>query len=103
MARRRTIRFLIPEGAVMPSTKTPLRFYLLAAALWLSAAPAFGQDAPDVTLQLSPAQAREIMRLVDLQPMTPAPPPAFWELQVKLGAALEANPDAKAAFGSARK
>ncbi|MFY9955240.1 hypothetical protein [Bradyrhizobium sp.] len=33
------------EGGVMPQyQKTPLRFGLLAAVLWLSAAPAFGQE-----------------------------------------------------------
>jgi hypothetical protein len=85
------------------STKTPLRFGFIAAALWLAvAASAFAQDVPDITLKLTPAQAAEIMRLVDRQPLSEAPPPAFFDLQTKLGAALEANPAAMRAFRSAR-
>jgi hypothetical protein len=77
----------------------PLRFYLLATALWLSAAPAFGQDA---TLKLSVAEVVEITRLVDLQPIGKSPPAAYWDLQIKLQKALEANPDAMRAVLSAR-
>src|ERR1700680_4801573 len=44
MARRRTIGFFQMARPVSFS-KTPLRFYLLAAVLWLSAAPAFAQPA----------------------------------------------------------
>jgi hypothetical protein len=42
-------------------------------AIWLAAiSSAFAQDAPDITLKLSPAQVAEIMRLVDLQPISDA-------------------------------
>ena len=55
------------------STKSPLRIGLLATAIWLAAiSSAFAQDAPDITLKLSPAQVAEIMRLVDLQPINDA-------------------------------
>jgi hypothetical protein len=66
------------------------------------AAPAFAQDAPDITLTLSPAQVAEIWRLVDLQPCCQVVPPAFFDLQAKLGDALDANPAALRAFLAAR-
>jgi hypothetical protein len=85
------------------STKTRFGF---AAAFWLAAiASAFAQDAPDITLQLSPAQVAEIMRLVDQEaPRTfvSPPPPAYWSLQTKISRTLEADPAAARAVLSAR-
>lgn len=78
---------LIPEGAayvVSLEKKISLRFCLFAAGLWLSAASAFAQDARDITLKLNPAQVAEIARLIDLQPMSIAPPAAYWDLQTKI-------------------
>lgn len=90
------------------SFRSPPGSICLAAALWLAAvASAFAQDAPAITLRLSPAQAAEIMRLVDLQPISAAPPAAYWDLQTQLGAALTAaGPEATRAFlaaGSAKR
>jgi hypothetical protein len=93
------------------STRTPLRFGLLAACLWLGTAPAFAQEAqPDITLKLSPAEVAEIARLIDLQPWQPCspalgcptPPPAFWDLQTTISRALEADPAASRAVLAAR-
>jgi hypothetical protein len=47
MARRRIIGFF-QMARPASFSKTPLRFYLLAAVLWLSAAPAFAQTWPAV-------------------------------------------------------
>jgi hypothetical protein len=85
-------------------SKTPLRFY--SAVLWLSAAPAFAQDAPRITLNLSPAEVAEITRLIDLQPCSqergcPTPPAAFWDLQTTISRALEADPTALQAVRAA--
>jgi hypothetical protein len=89
--------------SVSYSTNAPLRFGLLAAALWLTAtAPAFAQDAPDITLKLSPAQVAEIGRLIDLQPISISPPAAYWDLQTRLSQAVNANPAALRAVLSAR-
>jgi len=83
------------------STKSPLRI-VFASALWLtSIASAFAQVAPDITLELSPAQVAEIMRLVDLQPIGKAPPPAFWDLQRKIQETLRVNPKALRAVQAA--
>jgi hypothetical protein len=84
------------------STRTPLRFYLLGVALWLSPGSAIAQDAPDITLRLSPAQVAEIIRLIDMQPISQSPPPAFWDLQVTISNALSSNPEALRAVTSAR-
>jgi hypothetical protein len=91
----------------MSHRSTPLRFGF-AAALWLAAiASAFAQDAPDITLKLSPAQVAEIARLIDLAaPSTfiSPPPAAYWDLQAKLNAALTAaGPEASRAFLAARR
>jgi hypothetical protein len=95
--------FLIFQKArAMSHRSNPLRLYLLAAVVWLSAAPAFGQDANSVTLKLSAAQVAEIARLIDLQPIGVTPPTAYWDLQTKLDAALRANPDALRAVLHAR-
>jgi hypothetical protein len=85
-------------------TKTPLRFVLIGAGLWLaSAAASFAQEAPpDITLKLTLAQAVEILRLVDLQPVSISPPAAYWDLQINLKQTLEANPAALRAVLSAR-
>jgi hypothetical protein len=83
-------------------SKTPLGFGF-AAALWLAAiASAFAQDAPDITLKLSPAEVAEITRLIDLQPISISPPVAYWDLQTKLSQTLEVNPAALFAVISAR-
>jgi hypothetical protein len=82
----------------MSHRSTPLRFYL-AALLWLSAAPAFGQD---ILLKLSPAQVAEITRLIDLQPIDKTPPAEFWDVQVAIDKALQADPDALRAVLLAR-
>jgi hypothetical protein len=72
--------------------KTPLRFGLLLAIAWLaSTAAALAQD---VTLTLSPAQVAEIARLIDFQPISKAPPAAFFDLQATIDKTLQANPDA---------
>jgi hypothetical protein len=85
-------------------TKTPLRIYFLAIAVWLSAASAaFAQvPPPDITLKLSPAQVAEIGRLIDLQPISISPPAAYWDLQATIDKALQANPAAMRAVLSAR-
>jgi hypothetical protein len=83
-------------------SKTRLGFGF-AAALWLAAiASAFAQDAPDITLKLSPAEVAEITRLIDLQPISISPPVAYWDLQTKLSQTLEVNPAALRAVISAR-
>jgi hypothetical protein len=74
-----------------------LKFYFLAAAVWLSGAPAIGQDANNVTLKLSVAEVAEIARLVDLQPIGVTPPIAYWDLQVTIAKALQANSKAQRA------
>jgi hypothetical protein len=71
-----------------------IRFYLFAAALWLSAVPSSAQDAAGVTLKLSVAEVAEITRLIDLQPQNVTPPAAYWDLQTKIDKSLQANPDA---------
>jgi hypothetical protein len=76
-----------------------IRFYLFAAAVCFSAAPAFGQD---VTLKLSAAQVAEITRLIDLQPQNATPPAAYWDLQTSIDKALQANPAALRAVLSIR-
>jgi hypothetical protein len=88
----------------MSHRSTPLRFHLLAAAFWLTAmASAFAQEAPEITVRLTPAEVAEIARLVDLQPISISPPAAYWDLQTKLGAALDAaGPEAGLAFLAAR-
>jgi hypothetical protein len=84
------------------STKSPLRI-LLATALWLTAmASAFAQDAPDITVTLSPVQVAEIERLIDQQPISQAPPAAYWDLQTGISRQLEADPAALRAVLSAR-
>jgi hypothetical protein len=86
-------------------SKTPLRFGF-AAALWLAAvASAFAQEAPEITVRLTPAQVIEVERLVDLAaPSTfvSPPPDAYWDLQVNIQHALAANPAASLAVLSAR-
>jgi hypothetical protein len=83
------------------STKT----LLFAVGLLLSAAPALGQGAPDITLKLSPAEVAEIVRLADLTaPNIVSPPPqAYWDLQAKLSEAVQADPDASRAVLSAMR
>jgi hypothetical protein len=87
----------------MPSTKTPLRFVSIAAGICLLAAPAFAQDAPEITLRLSPAQVAEIIRLGDLEPLAVSRPDAFWELQSQIADALAKDPAAMSAFLEARR
>jgi hypothetical protein len=69
-----------------------------AAFVWLSAVPAIGQDANSVTLKLSAADVAEIMRLADLQAPSLTNPPAYWDLQLAIDKALQANPAAARAF-----
>jgi hypothetical protein len=97
-------QFGLRKAAAMPSysTKTPLRFALIAAGLWLSVASAIAQNALDIALTLNPAQVAEITRLIDLQPISTAPPAAFWNLQATIDKALQANPDALRAVLSLR-
>jgi hypothetical protein len=83
------------------------RFGLFAAVLWLSAAPAFAQDALHITLKLSPALVEEIERLIDLdlcsqERGSPTPQAAFWDLQTTISKALEADPTALQAVHAVR-
>jgi hypothetical protein len=82
----------------MPSIKASLRIAI--AALCICAAPAIAQDATGVTLKLNIAEAAEIVRLVNMQPSSQSPPPAYWDLQVDLNKALLADPKAMRAFQS---
>jgi hypothetical protein len=86
------------------STTTPLRFRLLTAAvLWLATtAAALAQDDITIALKLSAEQVAEIVRLADLQPINKSQPDAFWQLQIKIAEALQANPDAMRAVLQAR-
>jgi hypothetical protein len=86
----------------MSHRSTPLRF-LVAILCIAGVSPAIAQDATaEITLKLPPAQVAEIARLVDLQPISKSPPPAYWDLQIKIQKALETNPDAMRAVLSAR-
>lgn len=85
------------------SAKSSLRFYFLSAAVWLSAAPAFGQDAASVTLHLSPVQAAAVLDAMDARAQLPtlATSDAFWQVQAKLKEALDADPKGRRAFEDA--
>lgn len=88
-----------PRAGSWGETRHLLTVALLLLAL--RAGPALA-DEPVVSLTLSPAQVAEMVRLIDLQPISQAPPPAFWDLQTTIGKALQANPDAARAFLLAR-
>jgi hypothetical protein len=84
-------------------TKTSLRFRLFAAGLWLlTTGAAFAQEALEITVRLTPAEVAEIARLIDLQPISISPPPAYWDLQTGIARQLEADPAALRAVLSAR-
>jgi hypothetical protein len=81
------------------------RFCLPLVGLLLWAAPAIGQGASEITVKLSLAEVSELQRLIDLEaPRTfvSQMPPAYWDLQIAIGRALEADPDAMRAVLSAR-
>jgi hypothetical protein len=69
---------------------------LTAAAIWLASVAGAFAASPDVALHLtlSPAEVVAIMRSMDRQPISETPPDGFWDVQVKIKQALEANPDA---------
>jgi hypothetical protein len=83
-------------------SKTRPRLVFLAVAVWLSAAPAFGQDAAHVTVKLSVTEIAEILRLIDLQASSLKNPDAYFYLQLAIDKALQANPDAARAVLSIR-
>jgi hypothetical protein len=53
---------------------------------------------PTMTLNLTPQEARAIIRAQDKWPPSEATPEGFFEVQTKIGAALDANPAAKQAY-----
>lgn len=85
-----------------------MKLALRLATFWLATtAAAFAQDAqPDITVKLTPAEVAEIARLVDLAaPSTfvSRPPSAYWDLQITISRALEADPAALRAVNAAAK
>jgi hypothetical protein len=84
------------KGFAMSRRSKPSLKFLIARALWLCAiGGAYAQDPPEITtLKLSISEAVELQRLIDLQRLSQAPPPAFWDLQLKLNRAW-GGPSAK--------
>ncbi|MDA9415711.1 hypothetical protein XH81_12785 [Bradyrhizobium sp. CCBAU 25360] len=72
-----------------------MRLILLLSIL-LYAGPATAQD-ENITLELSPAEALAIVRAQDLWPISKRTPPGFFEVQIKIGRALDQNPDGRKA------
>jgi hypothetical protein len=72
MAAASDNRFFQMARPISYSTKTPLRFGLLAAALWLTAtASAFAQEAPpSITLRLGPSDIEVLSKAVDALPLS---------------------------------
>jgi hypothetical protein len=80
----------------------PLRFVSIAAGICLLAAPAFAQNAPEITLRLSPGQAAAIVDAMDARGRLPVmAPPASVEVADTLKGALEANPKSLSEFETA--
>jgi hypothetical protein len=73
------------------------RAFAIIIAL-LAAAPAFAQEAANITLTLTPSEVIAIVRSMDRQPLAQTPPVGFWPVQVKIAEALAANHEAKRAF-----
>jgi hypothetical protein len=85
----------------MPSTKTPPRFRFLAIGIWLSAiaSHAFAQDAPEITLCLSPAQVAALVDAMDARGRLPVIVPPEWvQLADRLRGALGRDPAVNAEF-----
>ncbi|QDF38269.1 hypothetical protein FJN17_12200 [Bradyrhizobium symbiodeficiens] len=72
-----------------------MRFFVLLSIL-LYAGPATAQD-ENITLQLSPAEVVAITRAMDRWPFGTRTPPGFFEVQGKIGRALDQNPDGREA------
>ena len=72
---------------------------LLTIYLLLAATPALGDDAANIT----PKEAAAIQRSLDRQPYSQQPPVGYWQLQIKLIDALNANPAARRAFDEAMR
>lgn len=65
---------------------------IFALLLGLCATPAAAQD---VTLTLTPQEVLAIVKSMDGWPIIKAPPQGFFAVQVKIGRALDRNPDAR--------
>jgi hypothetical protein len=67
---------------------------LTAAVIWLASFGGACAVPADVTLHLTPAEVVAIVRSMDQSPISQVPPAGFWDAQVKIKQALEANPEA---------
>ena len=76
---------------------------LLTIYLLLAAAPALGENAANITLQITPKEAAAIQRSLDRQPYSQQSPVGFWQLEIKLIDALNTNSAARRAFDAAMK
>jgi hypothetical protein len=76
--------------------KIPRRKRFIAAGILavMQAALAASAFAQNVNVSLNPAEVVAIMRSMDRQPISEIPPTGFWDVQIKIKQALEANPDA---------
>src|ERR1700675_4195677 len=86
------------------STKTSLRFGLIAIGIWLSAiaSHAFAQDASEITLKITPCQAAAIVDAMDARGRLPELVSSGWvEVANELGKALDANPKNRSEFDQA--
>jgi len=72
-----------------------MRFFVLLSIL-LFAGQAAAHD-ENITLELSPAEAVALVSAMDRWPISRRTPPGFFDVQMKLGRALDQNPDGRRA------
>jgi hypothetical protein len=75
----------------IPRRKRFIAAGILAAMQAALAASAFAQN---VNVSLNPAEVVAIVRSMERLPISEVPPAAYWDTQIKIIQALEANPDA---------
>jgi hypothetical protein len=69
-----------------------VRQIALVIATLAGLAPSWAQGAEEITLRLTSSEVAAIVQAMGRQPMSKAPPVAFWLVQAKINAALEADP-----------
>jgi hypothetical protein len=67
---------------------------IFAAAIWLTSVTGAYAEPPDVVLHLTPTEVVAIVRSMDQSQLSFNPPAGFWDTQIEIIRALEANPDA---------